>query len=299
MSSVKPTILVTGSTGSNGSQVVKILSSNSNVNVKAAVRDINSDNAKKLKECGSNVSLVALSEDEKSANEAFKAVDTAVIIAPFSADYNVLTGAWLNAAKKNGVKHIVYLSAAGVGPNSPNGPLQAGKWKYANEQFIIANFPSYTIVQPSFFHDNLAKYSAAGIKGYGQWSDNSKDGPTSFVDCRDISAVIAAGASDPEKHSKKTYVCTGPAALTGTQQAELLSKYMGKTVKYTAISDEEYEKNLLGWGTPAILAHDFMVLNQFRALGYSAGISPHVKEVTGKDPISFEQWAKDNAKVFA
>jgi uncharacterized protein YbjT (DUF2867 family) len=298
MSKSSITILVTAATGTNGSQIVKQLSSHSDIIIKAGVRDINSENAKKLQQNASNVHLVTLTEDEKTANAAFSGVDRAVIIVPVTPDYSKISTTWLNAAKKQGVKYISYLSASGVSEQSENGPLQIGKYKYQNQKFISSNFPQYTIIQPNFFHDNVLKFHVYSIKNYGTWSDNANNGPTGFVDARDISSVFVSCVLDPEKHSKKVYTISGPAAITDTQQAEILSKEVGKPIKYVPVSDDEYKKTLITFGVPEAVATDLMILNQFRAAGYCSAVTTHVKDVTGKDPISFQQWAKDNAKSF-
>jgi len=144
-------------------------------------------------------------------------------------------------------------------------------------------------------HDNIIKYSGHPIKTYSAWSKAANNGKTSFVDARDISAVIVESVLHPEKHSGKIYVLTGPEALSDTDQAEILSKELGKTITYKSLPAEEWEKQLVSFGTPAAVAKDLVVLDGFRAAGYCGQVSPAVKEVTGKDPISFAQWAKDNA----
>jgi len=229
-------------------------------------------------------------------------VDRALILGAFSPNYAKMTTQWLEAAKAAGVKHIVYFSALGVHAGTLNGPhggpFTVGAWKWANEEFVRNNFSSWSIVQPSFFHDNLAKFELPAIKNHGQWSNSSNNGKTGFVDCRDISGVIVELLLNPEKHNKKSYELTGPAAISDSEQAEILSKYLGKPIKYVPITPEAHLKQLLGWGVPELIAKDLVTLDWMRAQGWTAKVTTAVKDVTGKDPIPFEQWAKDNKDLF-
>ena len=64
------------------------------------------------------------------------------------------------------------------------------------------------------------------------------DGKASFVDVRDIAAVavqaLLSGSSKngENRHIRKAYDITGGEALSYGQTAEILSKEIGKTIKY-------------------------------------------------------------------
>jgi uncharacterized protein YbjT (DUF2867 family) len=77
----------------------------------------------------------------------------------------------------------------------------------------------FTILQPNSFYQNILS-SVATIKTQGRLP--LKNAPQSLVDIRDISA-LAAKVFTSSGHEGKTYVVTGPEALTFRQIAEKLS----------------------------------------------------------------------------
>ena len=71
----------------------------------------------------------------------------------------------------------------------------------------------------------------------------SEDAKVSFVDARDIAAVAVKALVDGDKHYNKTYMVTGPEALSYHQTAEILSNATGKKIDYVNISEEKLEED--------------------------------------------------------
>src|SRR5215468_10476978 len=76
--------------------------------------------------------------------------------------------------------------------------------------------------------------SAETIKSQGMFYWPLKDASQSTVDIRDISAVAAKIFTSPG-HEGKTYVITGPEALTFQQAAEKLSSVLGRKIQYVDV----------------------------------------------------------------
>ena len=62
----------------------------------------------------------------------------------------------------------------------------------------------------------------------------------------------------------------------------------GKTIGYTPISDDDMRKALAAEGTPAPMIELFSELFAVMREGATKPVSPHVSEVLGREPITFE-----------
>lgn len=70
----------------------------------------------------------------------------------------------------------------------------------------------------------------------------AQDAKVSIVDVRDIAAVAVKALTDDDRddrYNNKTYLITGPEALSYHQDAEILSNATGKKIDYVNITDEE------------------------------------------------------------
>jgi hypothetical protein len=67
---------------------------------------------------------------------------------------------------------------------------------------------------------------------------------------------------------------------------------------FEAISDLQAHANLLRHGLPSQLADALVVLWREVGEGLLATVNDTVECVTGRPPISFAQWARENAPAF-
>src|SRR5437899_7387074 len=133
------TILVTGATGTIGRDVAKILSGNG-MRVRAGVRD----QAKARKQFGADVALTTFDfEDAASFPHALKDVEKVFLLPPLMPNQVEVVNAFVDAAKRAGVRHIVKLSAIGADASPP---YTFGKWHAANEQHIRESGLAYTFL---------------------------------------------------------------------------------------------------------------------------------------------------------
>ena len=189
--------------------------------------------------------------------------------------------------------HVVKLSVNGADVNSP---VRVARWHGEGEKELEASGIPFTHLRPNAFMQNLLGL-APTIVSQGEFYQPAADGKVSHIDVRDIAAV-AAKALTENGHQGKTYVITGPEALSYDDVARKLSTALGRPVKYVNITPEDFKKSLLGWGIPEFMADG---LNEFFAAiraGYCAVVTNTVEEVAQRKPISFDDFVHDFAEAF-
>jgi hypothetical protein len=77
-----------------------------------------------------------------------------------------------------------------------------------------------------------------------------------------------------------------------------LSRVAEKTVTYCDITPEEYREKLIQFGQAPAVADALTDLHRVLAQGHGALVTGDVQEVTGKAPLSFAEFATENAVLF-
>ena len=122
-------------------------------------------------------------------------------------------------------------------------------------------------------------------------------GKIGVIDTRDI-AEVAATVLTSDGHEGQSYVLTGPEALSMTDIAAKLSAALRKEVKYANMSPDDAKAGMVAMGLPDEIADAWTRLAQMVSMGAADMVTPLVKEVTGEEPRSFDQFARDFAHVF-
>jgi uncharacterized protein YbjT (DUF2867 family) len=283
------TILITGSTGNVGSQVVKQLSSFSS-SVRAAVQSKNrADDIKNTK-----AELVEMNFNKSDTIEAaFKDVQKIFLLTPFVPDMVEMSKSLIREAKKANVNHIVKQSA--FGSDLKDG-ITMNKLHRQVEEAIESSGINYTFLRPMSFMQNYLGLSDS-IKSQGVFYAPLIDSRTSFVDVRDIAAV-AVEALTKTGHENKAYNITGPEAVSNYDIANILSNTTGRKITYVNISDDEARKGMKENGMQEWTINALMELYNFQKAGKASHVSLDVERVTNRKPISFEQFSKDYFETF-
>jgi uncharacterized protein YbjT (DUF2867 family) len=297
------TILVTGATGTVGSEVVKQLLSakrerqEEEMIIKAAARSANDSTFRNL-----GVQTVELDYNKPDTlTAAFKDVDKLFLLTPFQSNMVDLTSNLVNVAKNAGVKYIVKQSVLGADAEPAITPSRLHRHA---EKIIEESGIPFTFLRPNFFMQNFVTFYSNFIKTQGAFYVPAGDAKASFVDVRDIAAVAVqalsgrSGKNGTGDHVRKAYDITGGEALSYGQAAEILSKEIGKKVNYVNISDEDARKGMKDMGTDEWTINSMIELFGITRAGYLSEISPAVEQVTGNKPITLSQFARDYAGAF-
>jgi uncharacterized protein YbjT (DUF2867 family) len=287
-------ILVTGASGNIGSEVVRQLSSATPaVNIKAAVHS--AQNIKNVKD-GDRVKVVPIDYNESDTlREALKDVDKLFLLTPDVPNAHELASNAVIEAKKAGIRHIVKQSVMGADLEADVGTMRLHRQV---EKIIEQSGIPFTFLRPNEFMQNFINFHSSSIKENNAFYIPLEDAKVSLVDVRDIAAVAVKSLIDEDKHKNKTYLITGPEALSYHQVAEILSNATGKRISYVNISEEEAKAAMKEIGMSDWLINTVSELSDYFRKGKASEVSAAVEEVTGKKPISFYQFAKDYASAF-
>ena len=299
------TILVTGATGTVGSEIVKQLLSSAKgerggkeegVVIKAAARSANDSTFEKF----GGVQVVQLDYNKPDTlTSALRGVDKLFLLTPFQSNMVDLTSNLVDEAKKAGVKYIVKQSVIEADAQPGITPTRLHRQA---EKIIEESGIPFTFLRPNFFMQNFITFYSHSIKTQGAFYVPAGDAKTSFVDVRDIAAVavqaLLSNKNGGDKHTGKAYDITGGEALSYGQAAEILSSEIGKKVNYVNISDEDARKGMKDMGIDEWTINSMIELFGITRAGDVSDISPAVEQITGNKPITFSQFARDYAGAF-
>ena len=272
-------ILVTGASGTVGGEVVKAL-----VGQKTPVR---AGYRSRPQNVPAGVETVALDYDRpETIAPALAGVETLFLLSSTVApEVRVV-----DEAKRAGVKRIVKLSVLGAA----EGRFEFARWHRPVEQHIEASGLAWTYLRPNGFMQNMINYKGETIRTQSALYASVGDAAISHVDARDIGAAAARVLAE-DGHHGKAYDLTGGSALTYGQVAQALSTALGRTIRYVPITPEQYKAAAVAAGTPEAYADALVDLDRAYAAGVGSRVSSDLKTLTGRDPISFDAFARDYA----
>ena len=176
-------ILVTGTTGTNGSEVVKALARRG-VAARAMMRSVKDGG-----ELPSGITAVAGDFDDAAAlDKALAGVEGAFLLTPSTEHAEAQQLRFVKAAARAGVRHIVKLSQFAASPDSP---VRFLRYHAAVEQAIRASGMDWTFLRPNLFMQGMLQF-AGMVRDKGMIAAPIGDARVSVVDVRDNAAVAAA-----------------------------------------------------------------------------------------------------------
>jgi len=220
-------------------------------------------------------------------------VDRLFLLIPSSSEVEKLQRNFVDAAKRNNVRHIVNLSKLGADERA-KGRFQ--RYHGAVENYIRRSGIPFTFLRPNLFMQSLLDFRST-ISSKGEFYGLAGDGKVSLVDVRDIAAVAVRALTEPG-HEGKTYDLTGPESLTHAEIAEQLSKALGKHVEYVDVAPEVMREALESFGLPPWQADGVIEDYEHYRRGEAARVTSTVGDLTRTDPTSFFQFVQDYAGRF-
>jgi uncharacterized protein YbjT (DUF2867 family) len=283
-------ILVTGATGLNGKELLRVLSAGG-VAVRALVR--NPAKAEAIVAMR-NVEIVQgdMAHPETLA-AGLRGVDRAMLISSSDPMMLDVQTNFIDAARKADVKHIVKLS--GIMPELDSA-FRFARMHGEIEKRLEASGMAFTHLRAGEFMPAYFR-QVPNITAKGAMFLPMEDARIASIDVGDI-AEIAARVLTSSGHEGKTYPLTGPEALTMTEVAAKLSAATGKTIRYVNVPPDGARQAQLAAGMPPYLADALFELFAERRNGKEAKVWPDAGVLLGRRPTSFDEFAGLNAAVF-
>jgi uncharacterized protein YbjT (DUF2867 family) len=276
-------ILVTGSTGSVGREVVAELLAAGD-----QVRAMTRKPAEAKLPTGVEVVAGDLT-DSASLAAAFQGIERIFLFPPLRD-----AAPFVAAAQKSSLKHIVLLSSSAVVDGRPESAHVLARTHLAVETAVQSLPVTWTFLRPGNFASNSLAW-AATIRSEGVVRAPFPGSVSAPIDARDIAAV-AARALVGSGHAGAKYVLTGPEALTQEQQMQQLGQALGRELRFETIPVEAARAHLSA-RMPAAYVDGLLKL-QGDMVGATVEISPTVREVTGRAPHPFAEWAREHVAAF-
>ena len=278
-------ILLTGATGTVGSEVVRQL-----VGRGERPRALLRDHQKASRQLGGQVDPVVGDLDRaETLQAAVTGVDRVFLLTRQTSGQLDQERNLVAAAVRAGVRHIVKLSVFRADEDSP---LQIARQHRQAERVLTDSGLAYTILRPPFIMQNLlgmvrggAIYTAAG------------DGRVAMIDARDVAAVVVAALTGPN-HAGEIYTPTGPEAVTFDDVATILSQLTGNQINHVRVPPDAVRNSLQALGLQPWFADDMAKLHTMLAAGYEDVLTEDVHAATGQPPRTLAQFARDHAPAF-
>lgn len=280
-------ILVTGATGTIGSEVVRLLDARGE-----KVRALTRDPARARLPAGVEV-VRGDYLDGASVTAAMSGATAAFLVGVLGAQDKDRDQALVEAAREAGVSRVVKLSAIGTGDP---GVGQVGAWHLAGEQAVAQSGLAWTILRPSAFASNTASW-AEPIRSGGPVPNLTGTGAQGVIDPRDV-AEVAAESLCSARHTGRTYTLTGPELVTVADQAATLTAVLGRTIDTVDVPADAARTQLLASGSSAAQVDGMSAGLAYIRTGRNAVLTDDVADVLGRPARTYREWAQDHKSIF-
>jgi uncharacterized protein YbjT (DUF2867 family) len=284
-------IIITGATGTVGQALLPNLLKH-NVRVVALTRS-----PEKIQERSDRLKIVQADlRDQASYADALAGADTAYLLTDMTAETEILQNQFIDACRAQGVSLVVKQSAMGAAADSP---VSMFRTHAAIEQHLKASGVAYCLLQPNSFSQNLLAHSQS-VKTQGAIYAPMGDGKVSYVDARDVARVAATVLADAsKKYHNKTYVLTGPEAVSMQESADVIGMLIGKKVSYYPVSYEQGKEAMMNFGMDEWLVDDLVATARLGAEGKARKVTENVENITGTKPTTLNESLSDYQASFA
>lgn len=278
-------VMVTGALGNVGGYVVKYLLENGESVVCADI----SIEALSKKFTNKTINVYFDFTDPSTFTKALDGVDRVFIMRPPHLGKPEDLKPFIDALKNKGnIQLVSFLSLIGI-ENNPIPP------HYKIEKYIEKAELPFCHIRPSFFMQNISGIHAFEIKEFNRIVVPVKKAFTSFIDAEDIGEVTAKVLSEPEKHKNKGYSITGHEAIDYYEVAKILSEELGREISYANPKPSLAKKYWIDIrGLDKEYSTVMSMLYMMTRMGTAKKVTSVYKDIMGKEPQTFRQFAKKN-----
>jgi NAD(P)H dehydrogenase (quinone) len=232
-------------------------------------------------------------DDPRTFDEALENITGLFLVTGYTVDMLVQSKSLVDAAKRNGVNHIVHLGAF---TQEHDSYATVFAWHQMIEAYLRNSGVAWTNLHPNMFMQNLLTHTS--IRG-GQYRPYTSKplGFTALEDLAEAAAVILM--EGPEKHSGKDYFFSADA-LTPQQVAEGLTWATGRKFTAAVLDAETFLNETTQPGSMFEPAYSKGGFEFFRyvedgRMAYVGTVIDDTKRILGREPLLLRDWAKLHA----
>ncbi len=203
----------------------------------------------------------------------------------------------IEAAKRAGVKHIVYTSTCGIHPMNPT---PSASDHIVTEQDLRQSGLGYTVFRNACYAEVFPTVASELARKSGEWLQATGEGRLAPVAKLDIARCAVAVMVNPEWHEGAVYEISGPELVSFRDIARITSEVYGIPIKYVPITPDEKFAMLDAMGVPRTYHEDNPVHEYAQVwcseemvnadLGFAGGfheiLTGHVEMITGTRPMT-------------
>lgn len=279
-------IFVTGATGTVGNAVMASLREKAQEGRIDLVGAARSDTAAEKLHAQGFTPVRFDFDAPETLRPALRGVQSMFLLTGYSVDMLVHAKRALDAARAEGVEHIVHLGALA----SENTPHAHFAWHQLIERAIEGMGFRWTHLHPNFFMDTVWKGFVHRPDRLVHFVGNRT---VSFIASDDMAAVAATTLLDPGTHAEKAYPLA-VEAMSYTELAELLEKITGKPVSYRPRPSADLRAILERQGAEPLYAAGLtegMAEIERGGMPEAGLVSDAVERVLGRPPTRWHDFA--------
>jgi uncharacterized protein YbjT (DUF2867 family) len=273
-------ILVAGATGNVGGELVRVLSE-AGTPVRALTRG------------GGNfppgvTQVRGDLNDPASLSEALDGARAAFLMSGY-ADMPSL----LAAIREAGAEHVVQLSGGSAAISDPSDVVS--RYMVDSEHAVKESGMPWTILRPNAFMSNTLQW-APQLRTGNVVRAPFPDVRQATIDPRDIASVAARALTEPG-HAERIYAVTGPESLLPADRVTILGEVLGRALTFEGQSNDE-ARGEMSAAMPDEYVDAFFSFYVDGKLDESQ-VLPTVRDVLGRPPRTFREWASKHADALA
>ena len=284
-------ILVTGATGQVGYHLMEELA-DAGADATAMVRV----EAKAADLPGSPQHVVA-SLDDPPAAEVLQAFDRVFLLSPAHEGQVELETIFIDALVAAGHRpHVVKIALDGF--QDPDSDVRFMRTHRQIAVHLDATGLPVTYLAPNLFMENLLE-AADTIRDQGTIFAPAGQGRIGFVAASDVARVAARILTDDGGgHEDQTYVLTGPEALSYADVAARVSAVFAREVDYDDLAEALAKEQMQASGLSPWQVDGNLELFEWTRHGATDSVTSTVRDLTGDDPQTIEDWLSEMRAAF-
>ena len=232
-------------------------------------------------------------DDPASMEKAFAGIDTLLLISSAGPNEARIANhrSAIDAAKKVGVKRIVYTSFTNPTPES--------KFIWAaphvdSEAYLKASGLTYIILRDNQYALNLDSLLAQA-KESGVFAIPGATGKVAYITHQDVASAIVAVLTG-KGQDNTIYELTGPEAFNADDIAKVLSAELGKKISVIDATLDSFKEFFRSIGMPEFVVEGLSSIYVASGAGEYSEVSNDVNLLTGKPATSLRDYIRSYLK---